>query len=115
MSSTGTWRTGTCTPAATPSTSPSMRAVTGRPRPTSELSAPTAPVRWSWRHWRRGAATRRSPKRAPAPPLTLQVAAPTPYADVRGVDGNRVFGGADVGISRFRLAPDDLLAAATFD
>jgi fructoselysine 6-kinase len=47
--------------------------------------------------------------------LTRQVDGPNAYADVRVVDGNRVFGGADVGISRFQLAPDDLLAAATFD
>jgi fructoselysine 6-kinase len=47
--------------------------------------------------------------------LTRQVDGPNAYADVQVVDGNRVFGGADVGISRFCLAPDDLTAAATFD
>jgi len=33
-------------------------------------------------------------------------------ADVRVVDGNRVFGHGDVGVSRFRLAPADFGAAA---
>ena len=47
--------------------------------------------------------------------LTRQVDGPNAYADVRVVDGNRVFGGADVGISRFSLAQDDLTAAAAFD
>ena len=47
--------------------------------------------------------------------LTRQVDGPNAYADVRVVDGNRVFGGADVGISRFSLGRDDLTAAAAFD
>ena len=47
--------------------------------------------------------------------LTRQVDGPNAYADVRVVDGNRVFGGADVGISRFALGQDDLAAAAAFD
>jgi sugar/nucleoside kinase (ribokinase family) len=47
--------------------------------------------------------------------LTRQVGGPNAYADVRVVDGNRVFGGADVGISRFSLAREDLTAAAAFD
>ena len=37
--------------------------------------------------------------------LTRQVDGPNAYADVRVVDGNRVFGGADVGISRFSAGP----------
>jgi fructoselysine 6-kinase len=47
--------------------------------------------------------------------LTRQVDGPNAYADVRVVDGNRVFGGADVGISRFSLGREDLTAAAAFD
>ena len=47
--------------------------------------------------------------------LTRQVDGPNAYADVRVIDGNRVFGGADVGISRFALGQDDLAAAAAFD
>jgi fructoselysine 6-kinase len=46
---------------------------------------------------------------------TRQVDGPNAYADVRVVEGNRVFGGADVGISRFSLAREDLTAAAAFD
>ena len=37
--------------------------------------------------------------------LTRQVDGPNAYADVRVIDGNRVFGGADVGISRFAAGP----------
>ena len=40
---------------------------------------------------------------------------PNAYADVRIVAGNRVFGGADAGISRFTVGPADLEAAAAFD
>src|SRR5690349_4763575 len=47
--------------------------------------------------------------------MTRRVPGPNAYADVRIVAGNRVFGGADVGISRFTLGPDDLAGAAAFD
>lgn len=40
---------------------------------------------------------------------------PNAYADVTVVDGDRVFVGADVGVSRFRLDAADLAWAATFD
>jgi sugar/nucleoside kinase (ribokinase family) len=40
---------------------------------------------------------------------------PTAYADVTLVEGDRVFVGADIGVSRFRLDADDLAWAATFD
>ena len=46
--------------------------------------------------------------------MTRRVDGPNAYADVRVVAGNRVFGGADVGISRFTVGPADL-AAAAFD
>ena len=47
--------------------------------------------------------------------LTRRVDGPNAYADVRIVAGNRVFGGADAGISRFTVSPADLEAAAAFD
>ena len=93
-SSTATSRPGSCTPAATPSTSPSMRGATARRRPTSARSAPTGPGTSSWQPSRRRAST---------PTLTRRVDGPNAYADVRIVDGNRVFGGADVGVSRFTV------------
>jgi fructoselysine 6-kinase len=40
---------------------------------------------------------------------------PNAYADVMLVEGDRVFVGADIGVSRFRLESDDLAWAATFD
>jgi len=40
---------------------------------------------------------------------------PNAYAEVEIVDGNRVFVGGDETISRFRMTPDDLAYAATFD
>jgi fructoselysine 6-kinase len=40
---------------------------------------------------------------------------PNAYADVTLVEGDRVFVGADVGVSRFRLDADDLAWAGTFD
>jgi sugar/nucleoside kinase (ribokinase family) len=40
---------------------------------------------------------------------------PNAYADVALVDGERVFMGSDVGVSRFVLDADDLAWAATFD
>ena len=40
---------------------------------------------------------------------------PNAYADVMLVEGDRVFVGADIGVSRFRLDSDDLAWAATFD
>lgn len=43
------------------------------------------------------------------------VEGPNAYADVTLVEGDRVFVGSDVGVSRFRLDADDLAWAATFD
>ena len=40
---------------------------------------------------------------------------PNAYADVTLVEGDRVFLGSDLGVSRFVLDPDDLAWAATFD
>jgi fructoselysine 6-kinase len=40
------------------------------------------------------------------------VEGPNAYADVRVVDGNRVFGRGDVGVSRFRLTAADFAAVA---
>jgi len=40
---------------------------------------------------------------------------PNAYAEVEVVDGDRVFVGADIGVSRFRLDEADLAYAATFD
>ena len=40
---------------------------------------------------------------------------PNAYADVTVVEGDRVFGGSDIGVSRFWLDADDLAWAATFD
>jgi len=40
---------------------------------------------------------------------------PNAYADVTLVEGDRVFVGSDIGVSRFRLDADDLAYAATFD
>lgn len=44
--------------------------------------------------------------------LLRVVEGPNARADVRVVDGNRVFGHGDVGVSRLRLAPADFAAAA---
>lgn len=44
--------------------------------------------------------------------LLRVVEGPNAYADVRVVDGNRVFGHGDVGVSRIRLAPADFAAVA---
>jgi len=43
------------------------------------------------------------------------VEGPNAYADVTVVEGDRVFVGSDVGVSRFRLDADDLAYAGTFD
>lgn len=43
--------------------------------------------------------------------LLRVVDGPNAYADVRIVDGNRVFGHGDAGVSRLRLGPRDLAAA----
>jgi sugar/nucleoside kinase (ribokinase family) len=43
------------------------------------------------------------------------VEGPNAFADVTLVEGDRVFIGADVGVSRFRLDADDLAYARTFD
>jgi fructoselysine 6-kinase len=40
---------------------------------------------------------------------------PTAFADVTLVEGDRVFVGSEVGVSRFRLDEADLAYAATFD
>ncbi len=40
---------------------------------------------------------------------------PNAFATVSIVDGNRVFAGGDVGVSRFRVSDEHLGAAATFD
>jgi fructoselysine 6-kinase len=40
---------------------------------------------------------------------------PNAFATVSIVDGNRVFAGGDVGVSRFRLNDEHLAAAATYD
>ena len=40
---------------------------------------------------------------------------PNAYADVTLVEGDRVFVGSEIGVSRFRLDADDLAYAATFD
>jgi fructoselysine 6-kinase len=37
------------------------------------------------------------------------------YADVTLVDGDRVFVGSEIGVSRFAMSPDDLAWASTFD
>ena len=47
--------------------------------------------------------------------LTRQVEGPNAYADVRVVNGNRVFGTGDAGVSRFRLEETELAAASSFD
>jgi sugar/nucleoside kinase (ribokinase family) len=47
--------------------------------------------------------------------LTRVVQGDNASADVRVVDGNRVFGVGRPGVSRFVLSADDLAAAATFD
>ncbi|HEX3003101.1 MAG TPA: PfkB family carbohydrate kinase [Angustibacter sp.] len=47
--------------------------------------------------------------------LVRVVDGPNAYAEVRVIDGNRVFGTGNVGVSRFRLAPDDLERAASVD
>jgi fructoselysine 6-kinase len=47
--------------------------------------------------------------------LTRVVDGPNAYATVRVVDGNRVFGSGDVGVSRFRLTPAELAALRSFD
>jgi fructoselysine 6-kinase len=44
-----------------------------------------------------------------------RVEGPNAYADVNVVEGDRVFVGSDVGVSRFRLDADDLAYAASFD
>ena len=44
--------------------------------------------------------------------LLRVVEGPNAYADVRVVDGNRVFEHADVGVSRLRLTPSDFAAVA---
>ena len=44
--------------------------------------------------------------------LVRVVDGPNAYAEVRVVDGNRVFSHADVGVSRFRLGATDFAAAA---
>ncbi len=43
------------------------------------------------------------------------VPGPNAYADVTLVEGDRVFLGSDIGVSRFVLGPDDLAWAGTFD
>jgi fructoselysine 6-kinase len=47
--------------------------------------------------------------------LTRVVNGPNAYATVRVVEGNRVFGSSDVGVSRFRLSASDLDALRAFD
>ncbi len=47
--------------------------------------------------------------------LVRVVDGPNAYAEVRVVDGNRVFGRGDAGVSRFRLGPQDLARAAQAD
>lgn len=47
--------------------------------------------------------------------LTRVVDGPNAYAMVRVINGNRVFGEGNVGVSRFRLAPEDLDALRGFD
>ncbi len=47
--------------------------------------------------------------------LTRVVDGPNAYATVRVVDGNRIFGDGDVGVSRFRLSAQDLVALRSFD
>jgi len=42
---------------------------------------------------------------------TRVVGGPNAYAEVRVIDGNRVFGSGDVGVSRFRLSESDLALA----
>lgn len=46
---------------------------------------------------------------------TRVVQGPNAHAIVHLVQGNRIFGSGDVGISRFRLSPDDLAAAGSYD
>ncbi len=43
------------------------------------------------------------------------VPGPNAYADVTLVEGDRVFVGSEVGVSRFAMGPDDLAWASTFD
>jgi fructoselysine 6-kinase len=47
--------------------------------------------------------------------LLRVVEGPNAYAEVRVVDGNRVFGHGDAGVSRIRLLPQDLRRAAEAD
>ncbi len=110
-----------CLPSATTSsTSTPSGDVPGRERGQRRCaraatgSAGGLPRSRGYRPRRRNRAARTS-LRAVDTSLTRIVDGPNAAAEIHVVDGNRVFGQANAGVSVFELTPDDLAAASTYD